>query len=70
LPDGRVLPFTDFRVTWEAFDELIVVHGYSEAQLLTWALQEAELSGEPFEVTFPAVVAYVDRHVRSLGAAG
>lgn len=66
LPDGIKRPFTGYKLMWSIHDDLVWLGGYSPKQLIGWAVQETELSGVSFEKTFPAIIAYVDKHVRNL----
>jgi hypothetical protein len=64
LPNGITRPFTGLKLLWRLYDDLTNIHGYSSAQLLKWAVQETQATGVSFDIAFPSIVAYVDRHVR------
>lgn len=63
MPDGSVRLFSGFRLLWLIAEELQVERGYSLARLVELAVQETEHSGVSFETAFPAVIAYMDRHL-------
>lgn len=64
MPDGSLRPLTDFKLMWETYDRLILLGDYTPARLVGFALEETQLSGAPFEKTFPGCVAYLDHHLR------
>lgn len=64
MPDGSFRPVTDFKLGWELYDLLLSISDYTPERLVGFALEESQLSGLPFEKTFPSCVAYLDRHLR------
>lgn len=62
-PDGTMRPHTDFRLTWLVFDDLVRLRGYKPEELVNFAVQETAHSGQPFVVTFPGVLAYMEAHL-------
>lgn len=68
FPDGTMRPFTNTKLMWETVDSLILIAGYSYANLVEFALDECELNNVSFDRAFPGVVAYLDGQLRkSLG---
>lgn len=65
LRDGSGVSVCGFRLMWETFEDLIRYDGYSHRRIVDFAVEETRLSKQPLDVTFPAVVAYLDAIWRS-----
>lgn len=60
MPDGSQREHTAFRLVWETADALVEEVGYSHAELVMWAVQEAELQDASFDLAYIGVVKFLD----------
>ena len=60
FPDGP-RAHTTFRLVWEKLDSLVVLNGYSRAEIVEWALEEVQLQKVEFDEAFKCVIAHLDK---------
>jgi hypothetical protein len=65
MPDGATRPLTDFKLTWNSFDFIVRFGMFTPLELVKLAYLSTSETGFPFEETFPNVVAFIERTVRS-----
>jgi hypothetical protein len=61
MPDGSTRPHTTFRLVWETVDSLVLLSGFSVAELVAFAVEETHLQKASFDDAFTSVVGYLDR---------
>lgn len=65
-PDGAIQPFTMDHLSWLAHDQLVDA-GHSSEWLIRIAHQDARDTQRPFELMFPATIAFVRDERRKRG---
>ncbi|UYV12398.1 MAG: hypothetical protein NCW75_14000 [Phycisphaera sp.] len=60
LPDGSTRSCTAFRLVWEQADSLVLLNGFSYAELAGYADEEARLQNLGFDEAFSGIVAWLD----------
>jgi hypothetical protein len=60
MPDGSRREHTAFKLVWDTADALVEEAGYTHAELIAWALEEAELQNASFDLAYTGVVKYLD----------
>jgi hypothetical protein len=66
MPDGATRPLTLFRLAWNSFDHVIESGLFTDTELAGLAVEASNETGQPFDRTFPNMVAYVAREVRKM----
>jgi len=60
MPGGSTRRHTAFRLVWEKADSLVLLSGYSFAELAGFAAEEAELQDIDFDKAFTGVISWLD----------
>lgn len=64
LADGSRRPVRMFSLSWETYDCLVALSGYTPEQIAAWALEESCLQKLSFGEAFEGVVAWLDHQRR------
>ena len=60
MPDGASRRHRAMRLVWDVFESLVEDSGYSQTELVGYALEEAEIQGIDFEEAFRGTVSWLD----------